>query len=912
MIYEVSEDITNNNENINNIAIEIMEGYTTVSNREALKDKIHEIHNYLRNNGAGYNMNALKVFNIIYGLKRIEENNLIDKIGLKRPDCEFSHLLKLANENKDEELTELILNSVLDSVHENKIGNLLFYEIPKNIKSKAFSHLIKEINKITKLEETCNVQLSGKIYEYFVGRDQSAISELGAYFTDRHIVNYIYDKIKPKLNKDKSIKKMIDMFGGSGGFTTGYINYLNTNFDINWENEINKIYHFDINLDVIKSAGLEIFCLTNELPNMRNNINYKNAFTDEYEDMKYELIVTNPPYGGDKIIKSQMQIKTEKIKEYIKKELKTLEDKNKIKQREKQLKLIEKLIKKDKQDSEKMKVCLENCSMRIKNFAKKYKLKANDKEACSLILLMDMLEEKGTCVGVLKEGVFFNKIYKDLRNCLINNFNVKEVISIPQDQFENTSTKTSIIIFDNTKEKTKEVVFSELIVEQYEEDVFEEINENIVITENKGDIKKLYEKVISVATLEDLNNNSIHSLNGKDYNGKKKIYYNKDYELKKLGDICKFMPKSKRKASDGKDEGEYNFYTSSNTIKKCDKADYNEESLIIGSGGVANIKIDNNFSCSADNFIISSMYNKYIYYILKSNMKLLENGFTGSTLKHLSKEYLENLEIPIPKSEDKLKEIVDKISEPFDEKNEKQEKIKKLEDKVKNKIKDIIENEDCEELKLSNICKINYGKRITQKNNTFGTIPVYGGGDITFYTNVSNREKNTLIISRYAMSKTCCRLINKDFYLNDSGLSLECVDKTLQNYINYYFMTEKIQTYIYENCTSGSIQRNLNMNLFENLQIPIPKNKKLIQKLEKTFNEIEKIQEEVKFSEELYNQYISDLSKEIFNNKTNLVSNIKEEKEEIKENIKDSKKLKKKNIKKITKSESDDDFYNSE
>ena len=71
-----------------------------ISNKEALKDKIHEIHNYLRNNGAGYGMNALKVFNLLYGLKKIEENKLLDKVNLKRPDCEFSHLLKLANENK--------------------------------------------------------------------------------------------------------------------------------------------------------------------------------------------------------------------------------------------------------------------------------------------------------------------------------------------------------------------------------------------------------------------------------------------------------------------------------------------------------------------------------------------------------------------------------------------------------------------------------------------------------------------------------------------------------------------------------------------------------------------------------------------------------------------------------------------
>ena len=38
-----------------------------ISNREALRDKIHEIHNFLRNSGAGYGMNALKVFNFLYG-----------------------------------------------------------------------------------------------------------------------------------------------------------------------------------------------------------------------------------------------------------------------------------------------------------------------------------------------------------------------------------------------------------------------------------------------------------------------------------------------------------------------------------------------------------------------------------------------------------------------------------------------------------------------------------------------------------------------------------------------------------------------------------------------------------------------------------------------------------------------------
>ena len=194
-----------------------VESSNNVSNKEALKDKIHEIHNYLRNNGAGYGMNALKVFNLLYGLKKIEEKNLLDTVNLKRPECEFSYLLKLANENKDEILADLIHGKVLDSINaEETIKKLLLYEIPKTMKSLTFSYLIKEIEKITVIEKTCNVLLSGKIYEYFIGRDESAISELGAYFTDRHIVNYIYKKLDPKINEDGSINSMIDMFGGGG------------------------------------------------------------------------------------------------------------------------------------------------------------------------------------------------------------------------------------------------------------------------------------------------------------------------------------------------------------------------------------------------------------------------------------------------------------------------------------------------------------------------------------------------------------------------------------------------------------------------------------------------------------------------------------------------------------------------
>lgn len=849
----------------NNTIFREMDECTMISNKEALRDKIHEIHNYLRNNGAGYGMNALKVFNIIYGLKKIEENKLLDKVKLKRPECEFSHLLQLANDNKDEELAYCIYNPVLDSIAE-QIRELLFYEIPRNMKGATLSYLVKEIDKITILEKKCNVQLSGKIYEYFIGRDESAISELGAYFTDRHIVEYIYNKLNPKLTKDGTIKTMIDMFGGSGGFTTGYINYLikHNPKKINWETEINKISHFDINEDVIKSAGLEFFCLTGQFPNMTKCLRFCNAFTSEFTD-KYDYIVTNPPYGGDKVSKSTNRIKRDKIKKYILEELKTSTDKKTIEKREKQLAHIAELEKEEKKYDRKNKVTIDGCSALIQKYAKEHGLSGNDKECASLVLMMSLLAKNGICVGVLKEGVFFNKIYSKLRACLIKNFNVREVISVSADQFENTKTKTSIIFFDNTSEKTTCVRFSELIIERCDKDEFEEINDTIVLKSSKGDIIDLKDKLISTATFDDIMADELHTLNGKNY-VKKNIHYNGNYKMVKLVDICTLLPKSKRKASYGQQTGKYNFITSSNKIQRCNTNDYEKKCIIIGTGGNSCIHIDENFSCSGDTFVIEpkNIDIKYIYYSLLIMWNTLKDKMHGSTIEHLDQSTILNFQIPIPKSDKLLKDWVDKISKPFDAKNQLQQKLHEREKYVMDNIKEICENEECDEVKLDDLCKIKFGTRITRENPEKGDVPVFGGGDITFYTNKhNNRDAGTLIVSRYAISCNCVRIIPYNFYLNDSGLSLECKKEIYQRYVNYYFLTDAQQKYIYSNCTMGSIQKNLSMNLFKRIEIPIPKDKKLLSKLDKQFIEIENLRKQIDDAEALYKQYINELTHDI-------------------------------------------------
>lgn len=121
--------------------------------------------------------------------------------------------------------------------------------------------------------------------------------------------------------------------------------------------------------------------------------------------------------------------------------------------------------------------------------------------------------------------------------------------------------------------------------------------------------------------------------------------------------IFDFQKKSKIKAGDGFKLGEahYPFYTSSNVLtKSIDEYLFEDESLIFGTGGLASIHFCNEkFAVSTDCFVTQpkdkkQVFSKFVYYYLSGNMNILESGFKGAGLKHISKDYLENIEIPLP------------------------------------------------------------------------------------------------------------------------------------------------------------------------------------------------------------------------------------------------------------------------
>ena len=136
----------------------------------------------------------------------------------------------------------------------------------------------------------------------------------------------------------------------------------------------------------------------------------------------------------------------------------------------------------------------------------------------------------------------------------------------------------------------------------------------------------------------------------------------------RFGDLFDYENKSKIKAGDGLASGSYPFYTSSVVLTKfIDQFQFDKTSLIFGTGGNASIHYcDKPFSVSTDCLVAiandeTKVYSKYVFYYLSGNINLLEEGFKGAGLKHISKGYINELEIPLPPlaAQKRIAEILD-------------------------------------------------------------------------------------------------------------------------------------------------------------------------------------------------------------------------------------------------------------
>ncbi len=142
--------------------------------------------------------------------------------------------------------------------------------------------------------------------------------------------------------------------------------------------------------------------------------------------------------------------------------------------------------------------------------------------------------------------------------------------------------------------------------------------------------------------------------------------------------------------------------------------------------------------------------------------------------------------------------------------------------------------------KLKDVCEIEFGTRVVRKKDGGSIYPVYGGGGATFKMDSFNRE-DCLIVSRFAMSPQCTRIVKGKFFLNDSGLSLKSKDLSVlsEQYLNSIILGINDDIYA---LGRGTAQRNLNVEAFKELNIPIPplsEQKRIVKFLDEEFSKID-------------------------------------------------------------------------
>jgi type I restriction-modification system DNA methylase subunit/restriction endonuclease S subunit len=574
----------------------------------------------------------------------------------------FEEIMKLTDPNELQERVYISKRECLVNILKNK--NIFWVEY-KLSSSMNLLNILKKVNEINFDTITLQADIVGMIYELHLKSGTSqAMRDLGQYFTNRLIIIYMVQLCKPTIKNKKTgeIEKVLDPSMGTGGFLIMAMKYLNEQHKkIDWSVNKNNIYGFDIDDNVKSMALLNAFIETGEFFNTtlikHNTLEKDYVLNDGTVIDKVDVILANEPFGLKNIVHA-------------------------------------------------------DCCERIKEL----KIRGTKAEPLFLQLMMLSLNNGGRCAVVVPDGVLFNdsNLHTGTRKYLVENLNLKKVISLNGDFFMNTGVKSSILFFVNDGQ-TKETEFSDIVFENGG------LKENSII---KVDYKTLVK--------------NDYSLFVNKYNVVKEAKLN-GIQYKKLGEIADINFGTRIKRSevepDNNYKGELYPCYGGGDISFYMK-EYNREGLnvLVSRFGVSencvrivNQKLWLNDSGMSIHTKKDSCYQKYLNYYLKLKQYDIYNLAAGACQKNINIDDFKNMEIPIP-SLNKQKEIVEMLDIIYEQIERNNQSIKAYE-LIKKSIVWANTQKNCEEKKF-NECVEYLPKKINIKQGD-----AKDQGKYKFYTN---------------------------------------------------------------------------------------------------------------------------------------------------------------------------------
>lgn len=700
-----------------------------------------------------------------------------------------------------------------------------YTNIKGNFKVRNTRNLRSIINTFAKIDlhhYTSEYDLIGFIYELHLKSGTSnSMRDLGQYFTPRSVIKYMVELCNPQLGEI-----ILDGTCGTGGFLTMAVKFLNQNNpNIDWSLYQNKIYGFDIDQNVHNLARVNLFIETGQ---KCTNICKRNTLIEDLKDDQ-EVILE----GADvQLINEPMGLKGIKFGE---------------------------------------------CCKRIQDL----KMRGSKAEPLFLQLFMQSLNKGGRSAIVVPDGILFNEnaMYKNTRKYLIEHFDLKKVIQIPNGLFLNTNVKLSILFFSNTG-KTNDVEFTELFID------------------NQG---KTTENTLLNVEYDTIKQNG-YSLTLNKYKVKETIKF-EGVRYIKFGEVFTLKSGKLQSTKIEEDNDGTGFFITKAPFEDWKKINTNRctldgDNLFIGKVSNGNRTVPIRFysgQCDFSNIIYNiqpkeiykNMTNlKYFYYYFLSIKEYIEQTYQlGSCTPHLDVDGFNQMEIPIPDLS-----IQNKIVQQIDQINQNTDVIRKLVESNKIKIKNYmdlqLEMYNVEMVKLGEVFTLKSGKLQSTKieadvdgNGLFVTKAPFEewkkintnrctlNGDNLFIGKVSNGNR-TLPIRFYSgkcdFSNIIYNVQPNEIYKNTTNLKY------------FYYYLQSIKEYIEQSYQLGSCTPHLDVDGFNQMELPIPEisiQNKIVQHIDK----IVEINKQLEKQIENNHQMVTDIMNTYLNKKCETNDTVQED-----------------------------------
>ncbi|MDT6202691.1 restriction endonuclease subunit S, partial [Streptococcus pneumoniae] len=211
----------------------------------------------------------------------------------------------------------------------------------------------------------------------------------------------------------------------------------------------------------------------------------------------------------------------------------------------------------------------------------------------------------------------------------------------------------------------------------------------------------------------------------------------------------------------------------------------------------------------------------YFKYVVEKGLQDAVKHTHGSTMKHLTKKYFDNIMVPYTNlgEQQRIASELDLLSKLILRRQEQLEELNLL---VKSRFNemfgDVILNEkEWKVSKWNEILTIRNGKNQKQVEDADGKFPIYGSGGIMGYAKDWIVKKNSVIIGRKGnINKPI--LVRENFWNVDTAFGLEPVLEKINSEYLFYFC----QLYNFEKLNKAVTIPSLTKSDLLNISIPLP------------------------------------------------------------------------------------------